>query len=76
VYTGFLGSQSATGVALAYADFDDPSRNDETIGEVFQRWQLTQNTQLTVGGQVIVNPADNNEDDVLGVFSVRLRISF
>ncbi len=74
--TGILGSQSVTGLALAFADYSSANRRDETIAEIFHRWQLTGNTQLTVGGQLILNPADSPNDDALAVFSLRLRISF
>ncbi|MFM9957602.1 MAG: carbohydrate porin, partial [Phycisphaerales bacterium] len=75
-YEGLMGSRSVTGAALARADFSRESRREETIAEVFQRWQVTDFTQFTLGVQVIFDPTDAPDDDVLGVFSARLRVTF
>jgi porin len=49
---------------------------DQYTAEVFYRWQVTQNVQLTPSVQVLVDPALNPDDDVIGVFGVRARVAF
>lgn len=73
---GLLGQRSLTGLAGAFADFKSSSRNDETIFEVFQRWQMLENAQFTLGAQLILSPADRPDNDAIGVLSARFRVSF
>ena len=44
--------------------------------EIFHRFQLSQNTQLSVGLQLIANPGNAPDNDTAGVFYARLRTSF
>ena len=45
------------------------------IGKIaFHRFQVTEYTQLSDGAQAIIDPSNAPEKDVVGVFSVRLRI--
>ena len=72
---GVLGSTSdVTGFAAAWAS--PPQGRDETILEVFHRFQLALRMQFTAGAQLILNPGNAPQDDALGVFSLRFRFSF
>jgi porin len=74
---GLLGSKdNLTGVAIANANPQSGDTRDETVVEAFHRWQVTAQSQFTVGAQAIISPGNAPDDDVLGVFSVRLRLSF
>ncbi|MBS0192542.1 MAG: hypothetical protein U0573_07860 [Phycisphaerales bacterium] len=74
-FKGLTGIDSDyTGIALAYAA--PPNGRDETIIEVFQRFQLALRSELTVGAQLIVNPGRAPDVGSLGVFECRFRISF
>ena len=53
----------------------DASRN-ETVLEVFHRFQVTQNTQLSFGLQLIANPGNAPDNETAGAFYARLRTSF
>lgn len=64
------------GLAAAWSEPSDSEKRDETVLEVFQRFQITETSQFTVGAQVIFDPSNAPDDDVLGVFSARLRIAF
>jgi len=50
--------------------------DDQFTGEVFYRWQVTQNIQVTPSVQLLVDPASNPDEDVIGVFGVRARAAF
>jgi len=71
-----LGKENMLGVAAAWSSPEDTSKRDEKVIEVFQRFQVTETTQFTVGVETIFDPSNAPDDDVLGVFSVRLRVSF
>jgi hypothetical protein len=63
------------GVAAAWADPSAAGQRNEKILEAFQRFQLTDVLQFTVGAQAIFDPSLAPDDHVLGVFSVRLRLA-
>jgi hypothetical protein len=63
------------GIAAAWADPSAPGQRNEKIVEIFQRFQLTDVLQFTVGAEAIFDPSRAPDDRALGVFSVRLRLS-
>ncbi|MCC6678292.1 MAG: carbohydrate porin [Phycisphaerales bacterium] len=71
-----LGDDNILGLAAAWSRPKDGADRDEKALEVFQRFQLTETTQFTVGAEVIFDPSNAPGDDVLGVFSARIRFSF
>lgn len=74
---GLVGStDDLTGLAASYAQPPGPGGRDEKVFEVFQRWQVTNRTQFTVGAQLILDPSNAPNDDALGVFSFRFRMDF
>lgn len=73
---GTLGERSILGVAAGWARPDDRDLRDEKALECFQRVQASDNAQLTFSVQAIVDPAEAPEDDVVAVFSLRLRLTF
>lgn len=74
--SGLLGSpDNMSGLAFSYADPDRPGREEKVV-EFFHRLQLTKYTQFSVGYQVIIDPTNAPDDDVIGVFSMRIRIAF
>lgn len=74
--SGLLGSpDNMSGLAFSYADPDRPGREEKVV-ECFHRLQLTRYTQFSVGVQAIIDPTNAPDDDVIGVFSMRLRIAF
>jgi hypothetical protein len=73
---GLLGSpDNITGLGVGYAEPADSSLRDETSIDLFHRFQLTEHTQFSVGSQAIFNPSNAPDDDVVGVFSLRLRFT-
>lgn len=76
-YSGLLGSpDDMTGIAMGYGQPPSGGGRDETVLEAFHRFQLTHRSQLMLGYQLIVNPANNPTQDTLGVFEARFRLSF
>ncbi|MGP1346758.1 MAG: hypothetical protein ACTS3F_08855 [Phycisphaerales bacterium] len=74
--SGLLGSQdNMTGLAFSYADPKGPGREEKVV-ETFHRFQLTRFTQFSVGYQLIIDPTFAPDDDVIGVFTARIRIAF
>lgn len=73
--TGVLGRENMLGFAAGWSEPESASQRDETVLEVFQRFQITETMQFTVGSELIINPGKTDEQDLIGVFSVRLRIS-
>ena len=49
---------------------------DQYGGEAFYRVQLTPVFSVTPGGQLIVNPSRNPNDNVIGIFGIRGRFTF
>jgi len=66
----------AFGVGLSWARPSDPSLDDQWGAEAFYRIQLGNALQLTPGFQIIVNPSESRENDVIGVFMLRCRVQF
>jgi porin len=50
--------------------------DDQYTGEVFYRWQLAQNVQLTPSVQVLIDSALNPDESAIAVFGVRARLTF
>lgn len=50
--------------------------DDQFTGELFYRWQLAPNFQLTPSVQLLIDPAANPDDDVIAVFGIRVRFTF
>lgn len=74
---GLLGSDAnVTGAAFSFSEPASSTGRDETVMEVFQRFQLTRHTQLTLGAQLILDPAYNADQDAIGVFTARFRWAF
>jgi hypothetical protein len=63
------------GVGASWARPEDHDLRDQYGGEAFYRVQVSPDNQLTVGYQLIVNPSNQPNDDVVGVFEVRWRVS-
>lgn len=73
---GILGKDGMLGIAGAWSAPADDSKRDEKVLEVFQRFQITETSQFTVGVETIFDPSNAPDDDVVAVFSARLRIAF
>lgn len=73
---GVLGEKHMLGFAVAWSEPADDSLSDEKVLEIFQRFQITETFQFTIGAEAIFDPSHAPDDEVLGVFSARLRVSF
>jgi carbohydrate-selective porin OprB len=74
--SGLLGrTDDLTGAALSIA-FPRTTSRDETVLEIFHRFQVTKHSQLSFGVQVIFDPSNAPESNTIGVFYARLRASF
>ena len=76
-YRGLFGSpDNLTGVAIGVSEPTNSDRRNETNVEAFQRFQLTQFSQLTLGIQGIFDPSNAPDDEAIAVFGLRLRVAF
>lgn len=76
-YSGLLGrSNDLTGAAFALSVPVQTSWRNETVLEMFHRFQLADNNQLTVGLQLIANPGNARENEPAGMVYLRMRSSF
>lgn len=73
---GVCGKDNLFGFAGAWSDPDAAGLRDEKLLEVFQRFQVTETAQFTIGAQLILDPSNAPGDDAVGVFSARVRFSF
>ena len=64
------------GVAMGWGQPRDRSLRDQYVAELFYRIQITDYLQLTPDIQVIVDPSQNRNDDIIGVLGLRLRLDF
>ena len=71
-----LSAGGFTGLAAGYIDYSDATRQNETVFELFHRWQLTPQMQFTLGAEMICDPADSPDSNTVGVFNARLRLTF
>jgi len=72
---GLFGSpDNLTGIGFGYAEPTNGSLRDETWIDVFQRFQVAEHIQFTVGAQLFIDPSNSPDKDAVGVFSMRLRI--
>ncbi len=75
-----LGVQCANrdvmGIGLSWGQPADASLREQFTSEFFYRFQLTQFLALTPDVQLIVDPSNNPETDVLALFGLRLRAAF
>jgi porin len=63
------------GVGASWGRPSDRELRDQFGAEVFYRLQVSPDNQFTVGYQVIVDPSNQPNDDLVGVFEVRWRVA-
>jgi len=78
-YTGLPGGGLfAVGLNWGRPNSDTYGKDldDQFTGEIFYRFQVTQNLQFTPSVQLLGNPALNPDRDFIAVFGLRGRVSF
>ncbi|WP_411234105.1 carbohydrate porin [Marivita sp. S0852] len=72
--------QQLTGVGLNWSRPNSETFGDgldeQVTAEVFSRWQPLDGVEITPSLQFIKNPALNPDENVLGIFGLRLRVVF
>lgn len=71
-----LTETDVVGIAGAWGKPEDHDLDDQYVTEVFYRLQVSPDNQFTLGYQFIFSPTFEPDDDVVGVFEVRWRITF
>ena len=75
--SGLLGRKDdLTGVGFSANIPRSSASRTETVFEVFDRFQVSNYNQLSLGLQLIANPGNATDNEAAGVFYARWRISF
>jgi porin len=72
----FGRENDVAGLGLAWGAPSDKSLQDQYTMEIFYRFQVLNHIHVTPGFQLIVNPSNNPDNDVVAVFAIRARIVF
>lgn len=64
------------GLGFGWVDPTAPGSNNEYVAETFYRLQLTPFIQVTPDAMMVINPSNNPDKNVEGVFSLRVRGHF
>jgi porin len=70
-----ITKSDVVGVAASWGRPSTSAIRDQYAAELFYRLQLSPDNQFTLGYQVIVDPSNAPNDDLVGVFEVRWRIA-
>jgi porin len=71
-----LTESDVVGLAAAWGNPEDEDLRDQWATEIFYRLQASPDNQLTIGYQVIFEPAKDPDHDIVGVLELRWRITF
>ena len=72
----FAEHRDVLGIGVSWGEPSGDGLGDQYTGEAFYRLQLAQYVAITPDVQVIVDPALNPDEDVIGVFGLRARLTF
>lgn len=76
-FNGILGRDNdLTGLAVSLGVPRDGVSRNETAIEAFHRFQINRFNQISIGFQLIANPATAPESETAGLFYMRLRTAF
>lgn len=76
IYDPFGETDEVLGLAFAWGEPEDKSLRSQSVIEFFYRTQLFPEVQLTPDIQLIINPSNAPEKDIIAVFGIRIRIAF
>jgi carbohydrate-selective porin OprB len=62
------------GIGFAWGEPADTAARDQYLMELYLRHQLTPKIKITPGFQLILDPSFNRDDDVIGIFELRVRV--
>jgi len=72
----FSKHRDLIGLGVGWGQPSDNSLHDQYTAELFCRLHLTQRLAITPDAQMIIDPALNHDEDVIGVFGLRVRLTF
>jgi porin len=74
--TPFNRKNDRLGLAAGWGQPHNTDFRNQWVGEIFYRWAIFSELRLTPSAQILVNPSRNKKDDVIGIFSLRARLTF
>ncbi|UCD53149.1 MAG: carbohydrate porin, partial [Phycisphaerales bacterium] len=72
----FAEHRDVLAVGVSWGEPSGDDLGDQYVAEAFYRLQLAQQVAITPDVQVIVDPALRPDEDVIGVFGLRARLTF
>ncbi len=72
----FSKHRDLIGLGVSWGQPSDNSLHDQYTAELFYRLYLTQSLAITPDVQLTIDPALNPDEDVVGVFGLRVRLTF
>ena len=72
----FSKHRDLIGLGVSWGQPSDNSLHDQYTAELFYRLYLTQSLAITPDVQLTIDPALNPDEDVIGVFGLRVRLTF
>ena len=72
----FGNDEDWLGLGFGWVDPTEPKTNNEYVAEAYYRLQLTPFVQVTPAAMLVMNPSNNPDTNVEGVFTLRARGRF
>ncbi|MBN4061254.1 carbohydrate porin [bacterium AH-315-I18] len=76
IVSPFGREEDLSGIGIAWANPSDDAIGEETIFEMFYRYQLNNLMHITPSLQAVIDPANATESDTVYVFSLRLQTTW
>jgi porin len=71
----FPTTEDLIGFGINWGDPSDNTLREQLSGELFFRFQLSQNLALTPSAQLLIDPANNPDEDQIWVLGLRVRLA-
>lgn len=70
----FSRDNDVYGFGVTWGEARDRKKRDQFVIETYYRLQLTPHIQISPDIEIFVNPTDNSEQSMIGVFGIRFRL--
>jgi porin len=72
---GLITRSDVLGIAMSWGQSSDSRVRDQYVAEIFYRLQVSPDNQVTFGYQAIIDPSSAPDENIVGVFEMRWRVS-
>jgi hypothetical protein len=74
--SNLLTRSDVVGAAFSWGDPEAANLRSQYATEIFYRLQTSSDTQITAGYQIIIDPTNQPDENLVGVFELRWRVAF